>query len=94
MTEAEAIESAALPAPHGFFTRRGGVSTGPFESLNCALSGADDRRHVLENRARAALALAAEPDRLVGCTQVHGIEVAVVEDAWPPGAGLDWRWSW
>ncbi len=85
---AEFLASPALPdVRHGFFTRRGGVSTGPFESLNCSLSGADDRQHVLENRARAALALGAEPGHLVGCTQVHGIEVAVVEDAWPPSAG-------
>ncbi len=32
----------ALAAPHGFFTRAGGVSTGPFASLNCSLSSADD----------------------------------------------------
>ena len=85
---ADYLVSPALPGVrHGFFTRRGGVSSGPFASLNCALGGADDRAHVLENRARAALALGAEPGQMVGCTQVHGTEVAVVDDAWPPGAG-------
>jgi len=45
------------PAPHGFFTRRGGVSRGAFAALNCSLSGQDDPEAVAENRARAARAL-------------------------------------
>ncbi len=82
------LTAAGLPAGrHGFFTREGGVSEGPFASLNCSLSGADLRQAVLENRARAARALGAEPDMLVGLTQVHGIEVAQVTEVWAPGAG-------
>lgn len=81
------IAVAALGAPHGFFTREGGVSEGPFASLNASLSGADDRARVLENRARAARALGAAPARLVGLTQVHGTAVATVTEAWAPGAG-------
>ncbi len=84
---AVAIRTASIPAPHGFFTRLGGVSGGPFASLNCSLSGADDRANVLENRARAARSLDADPSRLVGLTQVHGIEVATVTAPWEPGAG-------
>jgi YfiH family protein len=87
MTEAEFIATPALPARHGFFTRRGGVSQGPYASLNCALAGQDSREAILENRARAARALAADPARLVGLTQVHGIEVATVEEPWLPGQG-------
>lgn len=51
-------------------TRNGGVSTGPFASLNLGL-GADDPAAVAENRRRlrAALALPAEPGWL---RQVHG----------------------
>ena len=79
--------SSAVLAPHGFFTRGGGVSSGPFASLNCSLSGLDDRDNVLENRARAARAIGADPACLVGLTQVHGPEVAVVRTPWPPGAG-------
>ena len=81
------ITARALPAPHGFFTREGGVSEGPFASLNASLSGADDRARVLENRARAARALGADPAKLVGITQVHGADVATVTQAWAPGAG-------
>jgi YfiH family protein len=79
------LRSDALAAPHGFFTRQGGVSTGPFASLNCSLSGADDRDSVLENRRRAAEAVGAPV--LVGLMQVHGDAVAVVDEPWATGAG-------
>jgi YfiH family protein len=81
------LTSPALAAPHGFFTRLGGVSEGPYASLNCILSGGDDRAAVLENRARAAAALGAAPERLAGLHQVHGAEVARVTDVWAPGEG-------
>ena len=74
-------------APHGFFTRRGGVSSGPFASLNCSLSGQDDRDAVLENRARAARSLRADPSHLLGLTQVHGTAVVTVTEPWAPGQG-------
>jgi len=79
--------TAGLPVPHGFFTRLGGVSEGPFASLNCSLSGKDLRESVLENRARAARALGADPAHLVGLTQIHGPDVVTVETPWPAGAG-------
>ena len=41
---------------HGFLTRRGGVSDGIYDSLNCGLGTTDDRAHVMENRARAVKA--------------------------------------
>jgi YfiH family protein len=78
--------TAALPVPHGFFTRQGGVSAGRFASLNCSLSGRDDADAVQVNRARAADALGVAPDRLVGLTQVHGIAVATLNDPWPEDA--------
>jgi hypothetical protein len=76
-----------LGVPHGFFTRAGGVSEGPFASLNCSLSGSDDRAAVLENRARAARAIGANPALLLGLTQVHGAAVATVAEPWAPGDG-------
>jgi YfiH family protein len=79
--------TTALPARHGFFTRRGGVSEGPYASLNCSLSGQDRRDAVLENRARAASSLGAEPALLIGLTQVHGAAVVRAEAAWPAGSG-------
>ncbi len=79
------LTSARLPARHGFFTRRGGVSTGPYASLNGSLSGGDAPDLVQANRDRVAQHLGART--MVGVTQVHGAAVAVVTDAWPPGAG-------
>ena len=81
------VTDPSLAVPHGFFTRAGGVSTGPYASLNCSLSGADDRAAVLENRARVARALGVEPAGLVGLTQVHGTDVATVTTPWAPGDG-------
>ncbi|MCB8876257.1 peptidoglycan editing factor PgeF [Acidisoma silvae] len=81
------VTDPALPVPHGFFTRDGGVSTGPYASLNCSLSGGDDRALVLVNRSRVAQALGAAPENFVGLTQVHGIEVATVTTPWAPGEG-------
>jgi YfiH family protein len=84
---AEALTADTLPAPHGFFTRRGGVSTGSFASLNCSLSSQDDRTAVLENRARAARTLAIDPAHLLGVTQVHGTHVVTATEPWAAGQG-------
>ena len=85
MTKPECLASAAIPARHGFFTRRGGVSTGPYASLNASLSGGDDPAAVAANRLRIQHAL--DADALLGCTQVHGIAVATVTRPWAPGQG-------
>ncbi|MBN9562753.1 MAG: peptidoglycan editing factor PgeF [Alphaproteobacteria bacterium] len=85
--QAESLASAVLPAGHGFFTRRGGVSEGPYASLNCSLTGNDAREAVLENRSRAAAVLGADPARLVGLHQVHGAQVVRVTEPWRPGEG-------
>ena len=81
------LTAESLRVPHGFFTRQGGVSSGPYASLNCSLSGGDTRDAVLENRARAAHAIGARPDRLVGLMQVHGADVVEVTVPWSPGNG-------
>lgn len=81
------LRSSALPVAHGFFTRQGGVSTGPFASLNCSLWSRDSADAVLQNRARAAQALGAHPAALVGLTQVHGAVAVRVTAPWVPGAG-------
>ena len=88
MTEAIApLRCPPLSAPHGFFTRRGGVSGGAYASLNCSLSSRDDPAAVRENRARAATAIGASADALVGLTQVHGAQVVRVREAWAMGDG-------
>jgi hypothetical protein len=84
---AEALIADRLAVRHGFFTRRGGVSAGPYASLNCSLSSRDDRTAVLENRARVAYCLEIEPTRLLGVTQVHGTCVITATKPWVAGQG-------
>jgi YfiH family protein len=62
-------------------TRRGGVSSGPFRSLNLGLHVGDDAAAVAENRRRAAAAVGASSTDLVVGQQVHGNRVAVVTAA-------------
>ena len=77
---------AASGLAHGFFTRQGGVSTGPFAALNCSLGGKDDPDAVRRNRALAMDALGLPPAALFGLHQVHGPRVIVLEEGWPDTA--------
>lgn len=78
--------SPLLGTPHRFFTRNGGVSTGPYASLNCSFTS-DAPENVRENRARVAAAMGVERGRLLGCKQVHGRAVATVTTPWAEGDG-------
>ncbi len=62
---------------HGFLTRAGGVSRGPFEALNCGYSSGDQPERVERNRALALARLGAPADSLCTVRQVHGAEVVV-----------------
>lgn len=73
-------------ARHGFFTRRGGASSGIYAGLNCGPGSADQREAVALNRARVAGALGVAPARLLSLHQVHGTEVAVAGPAGWPGS--------
>jgi purine-nucleoside/S-methyl-5'-thioadenosine phosphorylase / adenosine deaminase len=87
------------PAPYRvvFSTRRGGVSEGPYESLNIGLLTGDERPRVEENRRRLATGAGADPERLSWPRQVHGTAVvrangrgAEADAIWTdePGVGL------
>ena len=68
---------AELPGARAVFTTRlGGVSAGPFESLNLGMKTADEGDRVRENRRRASAALGIEPERVLMGHQVHGAELA------------------
>ncbi|WP_153109914.1 peptidoglycan editing factor PgeF [Propionivibrio limicola] len=91
----DALIIPAWPAPSGvrslITTRRGGVSTGPYASLNLGDHVGDDPRAVAANRVLVAEAVGAPP---VWLNQVHGTSVvdaaihlaAVV----PPEADAAW----
>jgi YfiH family protein len=67
-------------------TRSGGVSSGPYATLNLSLSVGDDPACVLENRRRLATAVGASLGDFVFARQVHGAGVRVVTQA-DRGAG-------
>ncbi len=66
-----------VPGPYAvaFTTREGGVSEGPFASLNLGLMTDDRAEDVAENRRRAVTAIAGDPDALALNRQVHGARV-------------------
>ncbi|MGQ2929763.1 MAG: polyphenol oxidase family protein, partial [Sphingopyxis sp.] len=73
------VRSDALAdVPHGFFGRRGGVSTGDLASLNCGLGSGDDPALIAENRRRVAEAVLPGA-ALTGLYQVHGNRCVVVD---------------
>jgi polyphenol oxidase len=70
---------------HAFFTRRGGISEGAFQSLNLSPDVGDRADHVQENLRRAARALGLAPERLIVPRQVHGNGVLVLDAGHSPG---------
>lgn len=79
----EILTSDALPVRHGFFTRRGGASSGIFAGLNCGVGSSDQAEIVEINRARVAAALDLAPGGLVTLHQVHSAEVVRVDGPLP-----------
>lgn len=65
---------------HGFFTRKGGASSGLYAGLNCGRGSKDQQDVVATNRARVADAMGVPPDRLAGVNQVHSADVVVITD--------------
>jgi YfiH family protein len=70
-----------------FSTRRGGVSEGPYESLNLGVLTDDDRARVRENRRRLAERAELHPGAVAMGWQVHGTDIERWEG--PPPAGRD-----
>jgi len=73
------------PMRHGFFTRRGGASSGIFEGLNCGTGSSDQSDIVAINRGRVAHALEVEHKALVGVHQIHSSLVSTVTESGPQG---------
>jgi hypothetical protein len=70
--------SAISGLAHGVFTRHGGVSLPPYESLNVSWSNGDRPEAVLENLKR--IKNAAELERLVSSRQLHGDNLVFVDE--------------
>jgi polyphenol oxidase len=76
----EVISSPSLDVPHGFFTRKGGASSGIFAGLNCGSGSTDIAEVVQINRERVAEAMGVPHDHLVTVHQVHSADVIAVDD--------------
>lgn len=93
------IVATDAPAGAGFTTRAGGVSAGPFASLNLGPDRDDPDDNVRENRRRACDALGVDAGAVSANRQVHGAGVRRVNGApdggfvghlrdWPEADGL------
>ena len=78
------ITHPGLGAPHGFFTRQGGVSSGIYAGLNCGRGSEDQSEAVAINRGLVAAYMGVAPEALVSVHQVHSPDVAIVDA--PPEA--------
>ncbi|GHF01209.1 laccase domain protein [Streptomyces spiralis] len=75
-------------AHFAFTDRWGGVSAVPYEELNLGGAVGDDPGAVRTNRERAAASLGLDPARVVWMNQVHGTDVAVVDEPWGTAADI------
>ncbi|MGZ3305686.1 MAG: polyphenol oxidase family protein, partial [Asticcacaulis sp.] len=71
---------------HGFFTRRGGVSPFPYDTLNTGLGSKDAAESVAENRLRVAASFGQPPERLISLYQVHSSTALFVNGPWETDA--------
>ncbi len=81
------IQSGSLAGfPHGFTTREGGASAGPFESLNLGGQVGDDPARVAENWARLERETGL---RFARVRQVHGARAVRTDAPTPPAVEAD-----
>lgn len=84
-----------VPGPYEvvFTTRRGGVSEGPYASLNLGRKTGDDVERVDENRRRACTKIDADPERLAVNYQVHSAVVRRAQESERGGVRADGLWT-
>lgn len=66
---------------HGFFSRRGGVSSGVYQGLNVGLGSNDNRDLVLKNRDLATNFLVGDNGHLQTLYQIHSNSVVILDDS-------------
>ena len=77
----EYLAAPNIPAPHGFTTRLGGVSTGYLESLNLGSQRGDTMENVVQNYRILGDTMGFCPNHLVLANQIHTDIVRVVTEA-------------
>lgn len=71
---------AATPPTHGIFTRLGGVSAKPWDSLNVGSTVGDDPADVMRNKQLMIEALGLDPGQTCTVWQVHGNTTLVMNE--------------
>lgn len=72
------------PLTHAVFTRQGGVSPKPWDSLNVGGLRGDDPQHVLQNRILSFLTVGRDHESVYDVWQVHSNDVIVTDGRRPP----------
>lgn len=80
---------ALSPVVHGFFTRKGGASSGIFQGLNCGQGSTDQTEAVAINRERVAQKLNLPREALLGVHQIHSSDVITVTAPWDKAPRAD-----
>ncbi|MEO8243670.1 MAG: peptidoglycan editing factor PgeF [bacterium] len=78
----EILTSEAIAPRHGFFTRKGGASSGIFAGLNCGPGSSDQSDIVKINRARVADAMDLPSTALISLNQIHSATIVTLTE--PP----------
>ena len=89
MSDIPVLTAANLALPgvrHVFFTRKGGVSQGVYDSLNGGVGSSDAPEKVAENRARMAETLGVARERLLVPFQIHSADALIVHKPWAADA--------
>ncbi len=76
------VRAELVNVPHGFFGRKGGVSTGAVAGLNCGLGSGDDPQAVETNRCMASEAILPGAP-LASVHQIHSPTAVIITDAVP-----------
>ena len=79
------------PIIHGFFTRKGGVSSGIYRGLNCGFGSGDSTKNVQTNRRLVANTIGVDDACLISLHQTHSTTVITVQgpfEAPPMGDAL------
>ena len=82
--ETPAIKRFSMHVRHGFFGRRGGVSTGVYKSLNCGPGSGDEPEKVMENRRRVCAAIGGSIEKLAAPRQIHSSRAVATDTAFAP----------
>ncbi|MDD5749026.1 MAG: polyphenol oxidase family protein, partial [Actinomycetota bacterium] len=84
--ELEARYGIVVAFTNGF----GGVSSGPFESLNLSFNVGDRQENVLSNRKRVGGEIGIPPSSWITAKQVHGTNIVLVGEREKGRGGLDY----